>query len=234
LKESFPPLEFSYTQAVVDETIHSLDPASLENLPAGLESSYRFTDLDGEGLSGILTEQGHAWFYKPNLGGEFGPPQRISPLPSQANLSGGSQQLLDLAGDGSQDLVQFSGPLPGFYERSDAGGWENFQPFAALPGVDWKDPNQRFIDLTGDGHADLLLAGDQVFTWYPSLAEQGFGPAGQTPTPFDEANGPALVFADGTQSIYLADMSGDGLSDLVRVRNGEVCYWPNKGYGRFG
>ena len=37
-----------------------------------------------------------------------------------------------------------------------------------------------------------------------------------------------------TQSIYLADMSGDGLTDLVRIRNGEVCYWPNLGYGRFG
>ena len=51
---------------------------------------------------------------------------------------------------------------------------------------------------------------------------------------FDEEKGPHLVFADGTQSIYLADLSGDGLTDLVRIRNGEVCYWPNLGYGRFG
>jgi Insecticide toxin TcdB middle/N-terminal region len=29
-------------------------------------------------------------------------------------------------------------------------------------------------------------------------------------------------------------MSGDGLTDLVRIRNGEVCYWPNLGYGSFG
>ncbi len=29
-------------------------------------------------------------------------------------------------------------------------------------------------------------------------------------------------------------MSSDGLTDLVRIRNGEVCYWPNLGYGRFG
>ena len=36
------------------------------------------------------------------------------------------------------------------------------------------------------------------------------------------------------QSIYLADMSGDGLSDLVRICNREVSYWPNLGYGRFG
>jgi hypothetical protein len=31
-----------------------------------------------------------------------------------------------------------------------------------------------------------------------------------------------------------ADLNGDGLTDIVRVRNGEVCYWPNLGYGRFG
>ena len=233
-KESLPPVEFTYTKAVIDETIHFMDPASLENLPAGLVSTYRFTDLNGEGLSGILTEQGQAWYYKPNLGGAFGPPKRVSPRPSLANLEGGAQQLLDLAGDGSQDLVQFSGPVPGFYERTDDEGWSDFRPFASLPVLDWNDPELRFIDLTGDGHADVLLAGDQVFTWYPSLAEQGFGPAGLAPTPFDEKDGAALVFADGTQSIYLADMSGDGLVDLVRVRSGEVCYWPNLGYGRFG
>ena len=51
---------------------------------------------------------------------------------------------------------------------------------------------------------------------------------------FDEEKGPHLIFADGTESIFLADLSGDGLTDLVRIRNGEVCYWPNLGYGRFG
>ncbi len=27
---------------------------------------------------------------------------------------------------------------------------------------------------------------------------------------------------------------GDGLTDLVRIHNGEICYRPNLGYGRFG
>ena len=26
----------------------------------------------------------------------------------------------------------------------------------------------------------------------------------------------------------------DGLSDIVRIQHGSVCYWPNMGYGRFG
>jgi RHS repeat-associated protein len=90
------------------------------------------------------------------------------------------------------------------------------------------------VDLDGDGHADVLISEDEAFVWHASLAEEGFGPARRIAQALDEEKGPRLVFADGTQSIYLADMSGDGLTDLVRIRNGEVCYWPNLGYGRFG
>ena len=72
------------------------------------------------------------------------------------------------------------------------------------------------------------------FVWHASLAEEGFGPACRVAQALDEEKGPRLVFADGTQSIYLADMSGDALTDLLRIRNSEVCYWPNTGYGRFG
>ena len=43
-----------------------------------------------------------------------------------------------------------------------------------------------------------------------------------------------MVFADPTQSMFLADMSGDGLTDIVRIFNGEVVCWPNLGYGCFG
>src|SRR5262249_36618087 len=98
----------------------------------------------------------------------------------------------------------------------------------------WREPNLRFIDLDGDGHADILITESEVLTWHPSLAEKGFGAATQVAKPRDEEKGPAIIFADSTQAIYLADMSGDGLTDIVRIQNGEVCYWPNLGYGRFG
>ncbi len=241
LQKSLPPLEFEYTQADIDETIREVDAESLENLPAGLDGTrYQWVDLDGEGLSGILTEQADAWFYKRNLGtgplgtAQFGPLEQVAAKPSLANLSGGRQQLLDLAGDGQLDLAEFSGATPGFFERTEEGGWEPFTTFKSLPRLDWGDPNLKFVDLTGDGHADVLITEDAVLSWYPSLAEDGFGPAERAPQPFDEEKGPRLVFADGTQSIYLADLSGDGLSDLARIRNGEICYWPNLGYGRFG
>ena len=70
-----PALEFGYSEAVIDDDRSARStPAALENLPAGVDGSrYRWVDLDGEGLSGVLTEQAGAWFYKPNLGdGRFG------------------------------------------------------------------------------------------------------------------------------------------------------------------
>lgn len=235
-KKSLPPLQFKYSKTRIKETIDELDAASLENLPIGLDGgSYQWVDLDGEGVTGILTEQANAWFYKPNLGGgKFGPLQQVARQPSLAALSSGNQQLLDLAGNGQLDLVAFSGPTPGFYERTHDEDWECYQPFKTLPNIPWDEPNLKFIDLNGDGHADVLITEHQVFTWHPSLAEDGFAPARQVAQPLDEEQGPRLVFADGTQSIYLADMCGDGLTELVRIRNGEVCYWPNLGYGRFG
>ncbi len=234
-KKSLPPLEFTYARVQIDDTIHFIDAESLENLPIGLDGAqYQWVDLDGEGISGILTDQGNAWFYKRNLGdGRFASVECIANKPSLGYLRTGQVQFMDLAGDGQKDLVFFGESLSGFYERTKDGHWESFIPFSSFPNINWDDSNLRFIDLNGDGHTDILISGDNVFTWYPSKAEQGFGSSEYVQKSYDEEMGPTLVFADGTQSIYLADMCGDGLNDIVRIKNGEVCYWSNLGYGRF-
>lgn len=231
-----PPLELEYSKAQVRDEILTLDETSLEGLPTGVDgSTYRWVDLDGEGLSGVLSKQAGAWLYKPNLGeGNFGAVQTLRTQPSLFARAAGGERLLDLSSDGELDVVTFSGSPPGFYERTSDGGWSPFRAFRQLPNIDWGDPNTRFVDLDGDGHADVLITEHDAMTWFPSLEEQGFGESRRVATPRGEEDGPRLVFADGTESVYLADMSGDGLTDLVRIRNGEVCYWPNLGHGRFG
>jgi RHS repeat-associated protein len=238
-RRRLPPVDFTYSEAAIDDEVRDLDPRALENLPVGLGAGYQWVDLDGEGLSGILAEQAGAWYYKPNLGRgpngpDFGPVRLMAEQPAMADLGAGRQQLLDVQGDGALNLVAFRPPAAGFHERDDRTGWNPFVPFVDLPNIDWDDRNLRFVDLTGDGLADALIGESDVFTWYHSRADRGFAPAAATAIPSDERDGPRIVFADSESAVYLADMSGDGLADIVRIRNGHVCYWPSLGYGRFG
>lgn len=229
-----PPIEFRYSAPRIDTTVHTLAAADLPGLPVGTQGpGYQWVDLDGEGLSGVLAEDAGAWRYAANLGeGRFAPSRVVAATPARRALGVG-QRLMDLNGNGEFDVVELDGPMPGFHEREADNGWKQFIPFASLPRIRWDDPNLRFVDLSGDGHADALVTEDEVFTWYPSLAERGFGSAvTQRPPPGEE--GVRLVFADGTQTLFLADMCGDGLTDIVRIRHNEVCYWPNLGHGRFG
>ena len=52
----------------ISDDCREVDAESLENLPIGLDGGdYQWIDLDGEGISGMLTEQADGWFYKRNL-----------------------------------------------------------------------------------------------------------------------------------------------------------------------
>ncbi|TDD63462.1 hypothetical protein E1263_00480 [Kribbella antibiotica] len=226
-RERLPPLRFGYTPRVVA-------PVQGDLIGAPEENGYRWTDLDGEGIPGVLSEQAGAWYYRPNLGGGvLAPPRAVDPLPSGGRLNKGAR-LGDLAGDGRQTLAAFDGTAPGYHRRTSDRNWTDFSPFDRLPQLDWNDSNLRFVDLTGDGLADLLQTSSDGFTWFPSLGLRGYDDSFWQPAARTEDHGPRLVFADLAQSIYLADMTGDGLTDLVRIGNGEIGYWPNLGHGRFG
>jgi hypothetical protein len=94
---------------------------------------------------------------------------------------------------------------------------ESHRPFKSAPDFEWRDPNLKFVDLTGDGHTDILVSEAEVFTWYPSLAEEGFGPGVRIHNGLDEERGPRLVFADSRQSIFLASVQYDARTMVLRA-----------------
>src|SRR5205823_11830078 len=109
---------------LAQQTIREVDAQRLENLPVGLDGvTYQWMDLDGEGTSGILTEQADGWYYKRNLSANnlvledghqptvarFGATEVVALKPA-VGLAGGGQ-FLDLAGDGQVDLVQMEGSV---------------------------------------------------------------------------------------------------------------------------
>jgi RHS repeat-associated protein len=249
LRRSVPPLDLAYSKATIQSRVSQVDQASLANLPGGVDSTrWQWVDLDGEGSSGLLAEHAGAWHYTRNhsagtfdSGGgiataraQLAPAIEVASLPGYAQGPQGRHRLVDLDGDGQLECAVLEQPDPGFYSRTAEEDWSPHRALASVPNRNWNDPNLRMVDLTGDGFADVLITEDEAITWYPSLGKAGYGPAVRVHVPKDEDRGPRVLFGNQSEAVLLADMGGDGLSDLVRIRHGEVCYWPNLGYGRFG
>ncbi|HRI70383.1 MAG TPA: SpvB/TcaC N-terminal domain-containing protein, partial [Polyangium sp.] len=233
-KKSLPPLEFGYSLPEVHKAVKVFDAKSMADIPGGVDGqTAKWVDLDGEGLPGVLCERQGAWYFKQNLGkAEFTPARRLSSQPSMA--ASGNAQLLDVGGEGRQCLVSMVDGNHGYHERTQDGGWGPFIPFPLAPNVTMNDPRIRFIDLSGDGLDDILVTTDHFQLWFPSLGKGGWGPPRPLPKSYDEKYSPTTVFVDSMQVIFTADMTGDGLQDIVRIRNGNICYWPNLGRGQFG
>lgn len=234
--KAIPPVEYFYQAHAWKTEVKDIETENLSQAPQGIDfERYHWMDLYSEGLSGLLTEHNGTLYYKRNLGGgKFGAASPVDPQPSLAGLNSQKLVVQDLEGVGDTYLVSYSPPLQGSFRLTDHEGWKNFQAFQEIPNVDFlHDSNARFIDLNGDGLADLLVSEHEFFEWYESKGEKGFGPANQIRHALDEEQGPRLVFSDPEMTIFTADMCGDGLPDIVRIRNGEVCYWANLGYGRF-
>jgi RHS repeat-associated protein len=233
---ALPPAEFDYSRASFQSEVTDLEGASLRGVTGAIGArGHQWIDLDGEGVPGLLCQYGQALSYKRNLGqGKLGAPQELPSQPTATALGRTGQQLVDVTGNGLPDLVDYGRGRGGFHPRGDDRRWGRMRSFSTLPNVDWSDPRLRFIDLNGDGFADILMSEEDVYVWYPSRREEGFGPGRRVSRFSDENKGPTVVFAEAEQTVFLADMSGDGLQDLVRVRNGSVVYWPNLGHGNFG
>jgi hypothetical protein len=244
---SLPPVEFEYSQPELVESLIRIDNSTLENVPAGLVGQHvQLIDLYGEGVSGILTTtaDGTAWFYNRNESPlNLDMTQKISTttvsfsaldfVTRKPNMPPKEEpRFVDLNGDGVLSVLEEDSTLSGFFKADGTDGWKSFQPFLSRPITSLKNEHVKMVDLTGDGLADLF--DEMEGHWYQSLGEAGFQAPTDMQYAINEESGPVNIFSDTTDGVYLADLSGDGLSDIVRIRNGEVCYWPSLGYGKFG
>ncbi len=231
IAKNWPPLELEYS-AANEPVLRHVPSDDAPNLPEGVDGSrFQWADLDGEGISGALTAQANGWMYMPNRGGRF---DAAVVMPQQPSVSMASAKLLDLAGDGALDLAVFQGGVSGMFERTADGRWGTFQSIPSQPITSMDDASVRLVDLTGDSRADFLRTEHDQFIWQQSKGEFGFDSPQSVAMAHDEAKGPRCAFAETEQTIFLVDMTGDGLTDLARIRDGEVVYWPNLGFGRFG
>jgi RHS repeat-associated protein len=237
-KRAAPPMVFTYSKPGFSREVKEVSQDDIVHDPVGLDNRlYQWVDLYSEGMAGILTEQATGWYYKENLGeGKFAPAKLVSPKPSLVGLSNGSLSIQELEANGKKYFVKTDTALKGFFGLTTDEEWEPFTAFQQFPNINFKDPNLKFLDLDGDGLPDLLISREQEFIWYAAKGKQGYDDYISAAKAQDEEKGPVILFAnkDENMMIATADMSGDGLADIVIITNSGVSYYPNLGYGRFG
>ncbi|WP_019500353.1 SpvB/TcaC N-terminal domain-containing protein [Pseudanabaena sp. PCC 6802] len=242
--KSVPPLEFKYTAFQPDkQAFEPLLGGNGQSLPGlNLSPDYLLIDLYGEGIPGILYNDGRTTLYwEPEGDGNgqgtsttvrYAPPLVPLTLPIESDRQKINQRLMDLTGDGQLDLVVSTPASTGYYEANPDRTWNNFQTFPAFPN-DFSNPNNYLVDVTGDGLADILLVESDRIWVYPSLGKDGFGAPSICLR--DKNNDLPLTKQSGANEvIQFADLLGSGQQHLARITNGKVECWPNLGYGKFG
>ncbi len=143
-------------------------------------------------------------------------------------------QLVDLFGDGAPGVLYSDGASTLYWGPEAAceavGAPVARYSSAAQPNTfpvhrDIGTPNQRLMDLTGNGQLDLVVSSSGGAGYYqvkPDKNWEGFRALPAVPTGFGDPDG------------QLIDLTGDGLSDLVRIEHDRVLVYPGRGRDGFG
>jgi len=230
--QEVPALELKYQD--IRPTQHLYRPLQLESehaLPGYLwNGTFSAADLHSEGLPGfILSNEQTTLYWEPLGDGRYRGPEVPEQFPINKDLQNQGVMLTDLEGNGYKSLVTYDRESAGYYATSHQGIWEPFVAFAENVLEQSTSPANQ-VDLTGDGWSDLIYFEQDYLRWYPSLGKKGYGTARLVKL---RDGFPAVSSNSQEELITFADMNGDGLSDWVKIVNGTVMYWPNKGYGDF-
>lgn len=195
---------------------------------------HALVDLTGDGLPDVLQLNGIARWWRNRGGGRFDRPRSMPETPAGVRLADPGVALLDVQGDGRADLSVSTGPLAGYFPLRFGPTWGRRHLYSALPPTGLSDPAVRLVDLTGDGVTDVILLGDRMACAFQQTVDGATTWTGLQPAQFDlDPAGPPPRVGPDDDRLRWADMSGDGLTDLVLVRDREVEYWPSLGHGRF-
>jgi RHS repeat-associated protein len=231
--ESLPPLEFSYSS--FEPNGKRFEPVTGRELPMQslTAGQLELVDLNGNGLPDLLQLNGSTARYWSNRGnGRFDLARDMRTAPAGVSLNQPGVMLMDANGEGRADLVFQNNGLSGYFPTTFKGEWDSrsFRKYRYAPSFDPQDPEVKLLDLNGDGVTDAMRSGAR-FEYFFNDAEKGWRDALQMARkPLEEF--PDVNFSD--PRVRLADMSGDGMQDIVLISDRNFDYWPNLGYGRWG
>jgi RHS repeat-associated protein len=232
-REPLPSLGFEYTQFRPEQRVYGAVTGVGGALPERslAHGDFELVDLFGSGLPDIV-QLGDTQRYWKNLGNvRFDVPRTLQGMEG-IRLGDPGVVLADVDGDGHIDVLVSKPGLVGHLPLTAAGATEPrpFVRYDAAPPISLDDPELRLVDLDGDGVIDALRTGSAFELFYHDREH------GWTRSELRERDRldrfPDVYFSD--PRVKLADMTGDGLTDIVLIDHDRIDYWPYLGHGRWG
>lgn len=227
-----PPLTFSYSDWDPAGCRYRTLPSTLPRTALG--GPLAVADLFGDGLPSLLQLDDAPRYWRNRGGGAF---ERAHPLPTTpagAMLGATGVALADVDADGRPELTITAGGATTIWPFAATTAASATAGFALRPtGVVnaatslLTDPRAQTVDVDGDHLADLLITGDRPL-WARADGHGRYTELHQLPDP------PDPLRAARDPRVRLADMTGDGLTDVVMIEDGRVRYWPALGHGQYG
>lgn len=206
------------------------------NLYANISSpSVKWADINGDGHSNLVVyDSGRTAYYGIDENGNWSKSGQF--YRAGLDLHSSQVRMMDINNDKRTDVVHTVSGYDGIVSRIsvklnvDGQRWsDNISlPFNRSQYIASFARSQVHIaDMNGDGLEDIVYATNGELTYFPNRGLEGFGRA----VKFEHM--PANLFQDS--AIHLADMNGDGLSDVLYILGNNVRLMLNQGMqnGRF-
>ncbi|HMB64564.1 MAG TPA: SpvB/TcaC N-terminal domain-containing protein, partial [Eudoraea sp.] len=228
-----PPVIFQYH--TYDPGVHNFDFVNSEGQdpPPLSEDEASLINMDNNPLPGVLYNQNGSQLYWENDGdGTWRMARPVKKVPFVDSFAQNGTVFGDMDASGNADmLIQGPNTLNGYYENKGDMQWSNFVAYPrASRSFPSPDTSTRFVDIDGNGVVDAIQSRGRAFHVLKNQRKKGWEAAaliGKTATEISEVNFEDLHY-------HMADMTGDGLMDIVKVGSGRIDYWPSLGNGRYG
>src|SRR5690606_10051313 len=209
------PLTFGYSPFDTGRgmKLHRVEGQDFPRVSLG-HPALELADLFGRGLPDLVElSPGAARYWKNLGGGKFDLPRPMKDAPAGLWLGEPGVQLMDADGDGRIDLMVHKETLAGYFPLSPKGGFdrEGFVRYEVAPSFDLADPEVKLVDLDGDGVTDAIRSGARLEVFFQD-PRRGWDESRRLER---GAEAPDVSFSD--PRVRWADMTGDGLQDIVLV-----------------
>lgn len=195
------------------------------------EGELALMDLGGDGkLALVVTSVSRMGYYELSRGGNWEPYRSFASTPTE--LHHPQRQMVDVTGDGLADLLFFEeGAVKVYPSKGKLGYDTQYQQStdSRLPVTSHPSKHEaiHFADPFGDGGSHLMRIRSGSVECWPNLGYGRFGPMVAI------ANAPWFGAEMDASRLFLTDIDGSGMTDLVYVASDGVDIYRNESGNRF-